>query len=336
MGASSPETNGKENTENINSFDELEENENQANSNTKKDNTRKSTSQNPENTNTQNINKRNSIKRMSNQMNSGSNQNTQKSPQEISEDNLIKKNITNFKRINPDEYEQVKPITKEERNEQKLIEAIKNDDYDDNNNDCHEYMFFPMKDGKKQQNVEPLLKKYKKKKKMYTFTKDDDKKKENELAKILHINYDVKQHKFPYSIQKLKSDKPALNNEYLVIEYNMNKIPEDKREGDKKYELISRTVHTNYKNVELDNYDYTKHNGERYDYLEMNNDTNQIRRLNLMKKKGIKVIWGNSNNEDNDEEDEKDEEKQINEKEENEDRYNNKFKKGEFTISKIY
>ena len=336
MGASSPETNGKENTENINSFDEFEENENQANSNTKKDNTRKSTSQNPENTNTQNINKRNSIKRMSNQMNSGSNQNTQKSPQEISEDNLIKKNITNFKRINPDEYEQVKPITKEERNEQKLIEAIKNDDYDDNNNDCHEYMFFPMKDGKKQQNVEPLLKKYKKKKKMYTFTKDDDKKKENELAKILHINYDVKQHKFPYSIQKLKSDKPALNNEYLVIEYNMNKIPEDKREGDKKYELISRTVHTNYKNVELDNYDYTKHNGERYDYLEMNNDTNQIRRLNLMKKKGIKVIWGNSNNEDNDEEDEKDEEKQINEKDENEDRYNNKFKKGEFTISKIY
>ena len=336
MGASSPETNGKENTENLNSFDEFEENENQANSNTKNDNTRKSTSQNPENTNTQNINKRNSIKRMSNQMNSGSNQNTQKSPQEISEDNLIKKNITNFKRINPDEYEQIKPITKEERNEQKLIEAIKNDDYDDNNNDCHEYMFFPMKDGKKQQNVEPLLKKYKKKKKMYTFTKDDDKKKENELAKILHINYDVKQHKFPYSIQKLKSDKPALNNEYLVIEYNMNKIPEDKREGDKKYELTSRTVHTNYKNVELDNYDYTKHNGERYDYLEMNNDTNQIRRLNLMKKKGIKVIWGNSSNEENEEEDEKDEEKQINEKEENEDRYNNKYKKGQFTISKIY
>jgi len=336
MGASSPETNGKENTENLNSFDEFEDNENQVNSNTKNNNTRKSTSQNPENTNAQNNNKRKSIKRMSNQMNSGSNQNIQKSPQEISENNLIKKNITNFKRINPDEYEQVKPITKEERNEQKLIEAIKNDDYDDNNNDCHEYMFFPMKDGKKQQNVEPLLKKYKKKKKMYTFTKDDDKKKENELAKILHINYDIKQHKFPYSIQKLKSDKPALNNEYLVIEYNMNKIPEDKREGDKKYELTSRTVHTNYKNVELDNYDYTKHNGERYDYLEMNNDTNQIRRLNLMKKKGIKVIWGSSNNEENDEEDEKDEEKQINEKEENEDIYNSKFKKGEFTISKIY
>ena len=338
MGASSPEANEKESTENLNSFDDIEENENQVNSNTQNGNTGKSNSQNenPANTNLQNNNQRKSIKRMSNQMNSGSNQNTQKSPQEISEENLIKKNITNFKRINPDEYEQVKPITKEERNEQKLIEAIKNDDYDDNNNDCHEYMFFPMKDGKKQQNVEPLLKKYKKKKKMYTFTKDDDKKKENELAKILHINYDVKQHKFPYSIQKLKSDKPALNNEYLVIEYNMNKIPADKREGDKKYELISRTVHTNYKNVELDNYDYTKHNGERYDYLEMNNDTNQIRRLNLMKKKGIKVIWGSSNNEENDEEDEKDEEKQINEKEENEDRYNNKFKKGEFTISKIY
>ena len=358
MGASSPETNGKENTENLDSDDEFlksentgnnntknensgnnnTNNENSGNNNTNNENTGKSNSQvpNPENTNSQNNNKRKSIKRSSNQINSGSNQNTQKSPQEISEENLIKKNITNFKRINPDEYEQVKPITKEERNEQKLIDAIKNDDYDDNNNDCHEYMFFPMKDGKKQQNVEPLLKKYKKKKKMYTFTKDNDKKKENELAKILHINYDVKQHKFPYSIQKLKSDKPAINNEYLVIEYNMNKIPEEKREGDKKYELISRTVHTNYKNVELDNYEYTKHNGERYDYLEMNNDTNQIRRLNLMKKKGIKVIWGNSSNEENEEEDEKDEEKQINEKEENEDRYNNKYKKGQFTISKIY
>ena len=349
MGASSPETNGKENTENLDSDDEFLKSENTGNNNTKNENSGnnntksgtigKSNSQisNPENSNSQSNNKRKSIKGSSNQINSGSNQNTQKSPQEISEENLIKKNITNFKRINPDEYEQVKPITKEERNEQKLIDAIKNDDYDDNNNDCHEYMFFPMKDGKKQQNVEPLLKKYKKKKKMYTFTKDNDKKKENELAKILHINYDVKQHKFPYSIKKLKSDKPAINNEYLVIEYNMNKIPEEKREGDKKYELISRTVHTNYKNVELDNYEYTKHNGERYDYLEMNNDTNQIRRLNLMKKKGIKVIWG-KNNEQNKEEDEddKDEEKRYNEKEENEDRYNNKFKKGEFTISKIY
>ena len=348
MGASSPENNEKENTENLDSDDEVSENENTGNNNTKNENSGnnntksgtigKSNSQiaNPENSNSQSNNKRKSIKGSSNQINSGSNQNTQKSPQEISEENLIKKNITNFKRINPDEYEQVKPITKEERNEQKLIDAIKNDDYDDNNNDCHEYMFFPMKDGKKPKNVEPLLKKYKKKKKMYTFTKDDDKKKENELAKILHINYDVKKHKFPYSIQKLKSDKPAINNEYLVIEYNMNKIPEEKREGDKKYELISRTVHTNYKNVELDNYDYTKHNGERYDYLEMNNDTNQIRRLNLMKKKGIKVIWGNSSNEENEEEDEKDEEKQINEKEENEDRYNNKYKKGQFTISKIH
>ena len=98
-------------------------------------------------------------------------------------------------------------------------------------------------------------------------------------------------------------------------------------------------MHTNYKDCDLDNYDFTKHNGERYDYLEMNNDTNQIRRLELMKKKGIKVIWGNNlNDEEKEDEDEnnKNDEKKIKEKEENEDRYNNKFKKGQFTIKKMY
>ena len=255
------------------------------------------------------------------------------SEDESSEPNLVTKKIQNMKRLNPDEIENDKPKTKEEINEQKLIDTIKNDDYDENNPAYHEYMFFPMKDGQKQQNIEPLLKKSKKKKQMYTFTKDKDKKKENELAKILHINYDIKNPKFPYSIQKLKSDKPAKSNEYLVIEYNMNKIPKEKREGNKKYELTSRTVHTNYKDCDLENYDFTKYNGERYDYQEMNNDTNQIRRLELMKRKGIKVIWGS--NQENENEDEKEEEKRINEKEENEDRYNNKYKKGEFTIRKM-
>ena len=116
----------------------------------------------------------------------------------------------------------------------------------------------------------------------------------------------------------------------------MSKIPKDKQDGNKKYELISMTVHTNYKDVDLENYEYTKHNGERYDYLEINNDTNQIRRLELMKKKGIKVIWGNNSGvEQNEDEDEKDEEKNINEKEENDDRYNNQYKKGQFTIRKM-
>ena len=95
--------------------------------------------------------------------------------------------------------------------------------------------------------------------------------------------------------------------------------------------MISRTVHTNYKNVELDNYEYTKQNGERYDYLEMNNDTNQIRRLKLMKEKGMEIIWGE--NEEKDEEN--DEEKRINEKEENEDRFNSKQTKGNYTIRKM-
>ena len=274
-----------------------------------------------------------------NKKDSNTKNNNEISEDELSEPSLITKKIQNFKRIDPGEILDNKPKTKEEKNEQKLIEAIENDDYDENNDAQHEYMFFPMKDGPKQQNIEPLLKKSKKKKQMYTFTKDKDKKKENELAKILHINYDTKKPKYPYSIQKLKTDKPDRKNDYLVIEYNMNKIPKEKREGNKKYELISRTVHTNYKDCDLDNYDFTKHNGERYDYLEMNNDTNQIRRLELMKKKGIKVIWGNNlNDKEKEDEDEnnKNDEKKIKEKEENEDRYNNKFKKGQFTIKKMY
>ena len=280
-------------------------------------------------------NQRNSIQNSgSNQRNSSqnndNNDNNQSSENENSDLALITKQIQNLKPINPGEVEILKPQTKEERNAEKLLNVIKNDDYDENNPEYHEYMFFPMKDGQKPQNIEPLLKKTKKKKKMYTFKKEKDTKKENELAKILHINYDIKKPKFPYSIQKLKSDKPSFN-DYLVIEYNMTKMPKEKQEGYKKYEMISRTVHTNYKNVELDNYEYTKQNGERYDYLEMNNDTNQIRRLKLMKEKGMEVIWGE--NEEKDEEN--DEEKRINEKEENEDRFNSKQTKGNYTIRKM-
>ena len=193
-------------------------------------------------------------------------------------------------------------------------------------------MFFPIKGDQKPQNIEPLLKKTKKKKKTYTYAKNNDNKKDLDLAKILHINYDVKKPKFPYSIQKLKVDKPA-QNDYLVIEYNLNKMPKEQQEDYKRYEMKSRVVHTNYKGIELDNYDYTKNNGERYDYLEMNNDTNQVRRLKLMKEKGIKVFLGEENEDEEDKSD--DEEKRIKEKEENEDRFNNKYKKGKFTIKKM-
>ena len=276
----------------------------------------------------QNKNSKNNNKGSQKRQSQNMNWNKINNEEESSESSLVPKTIQNMKRINPDEVDDYKPQTKEERNTQKLLDVIKNDDYDDDSPAYHEYMFFPMKDGQKPQNIEPLLKKSKHKKKMYTFTKDTDKKKENELSKILHINYDIKKPKFPYSIQKLKGDKPSFN-EFLVIEYNLNKIPKEKQEGYKKYEMKSRVVHTNYKNVDLDNYDYTKQNGERYDYLEMNNDTNQIRRLKLMKENGIKVIWGEDYVISDDEE------KKINEKEENEDRYLNKHKKGQFTIRKM-
>ena len=280
--------------------------------------------ENEENNNNENI-----INQENNNINNLDNENKQ---EEISNPSLTRKKIQNLKRINPDDVDDIKPKTKEDRNTQKLLDVLQNDDYDQDNPEYHEYMFFPIKGDQKPQNIEPLLKKTKKKKKTYTYAKNNDNKKDLDLAKILHINYDVKKPKFPYSIQKLKVDKPA-QNDYLVIEYNLNKMPKEKQEDYKRYEMISRVVHTNYKGIELDNYDYTKNNGERYDYLEMNNDTNQVRRLKLMKEKGIKVFLGEENEDEEDKSD--DEEKRIKEKEENEDRFNNKYKKGKFTIKKM-
>ena len=277
-------------------------------------------------------NNENIINEENNNINNINNLDNENNQEEISNPCLTKKTIQKFKRINPDEVDDKKPQTKEDRNTQKLLDVLQNDDYDQDNPEYHEYMFFPIKGDQKPQNIEPLLKKTKKKKKTYIYAKDNDNKKDLELAKILHINYDVKKPKFPYSIQKLKVDKPA-QNDYLVIEYNLNKMPKEKQEDYKRYEMKSRVVHTNYKGIELDNYDYTKNNGERYDYLEMNNDTNQVRRLKLMKEKGIKVFLGEENEDEEDKSN--DEEKRIKEKEENEDRFNNKYKKGKFTIKKM-
>ena len=275
----------------------------------------------------------NILNQENNDLNNINNLDNQNKQDEISNPSLTQKKIKNLKRINPDEDEEIKPQTKEERNTQKLLDVIQNDDYDDNNPEYHEYMFFPIKGDQKPQNIEPLLKKSKKKKKRYTYVQDNDNKKDLDLAKILHINYDVKKPKFPYSIQKLKVDKPS-KNDYLVIEYNLDKMPKEKQEDYKKYEMKSRIVHTNYKGIDLDNYDYTKNNGERYDFLEMNNDTNQVRRLKLMKEKGIKVFLGEENEDEEDKFD-NEEEKRIKEKEENEERFNNKYKKGQFTIKKM-
>ena len=274
----------------------------------------------------------NILNQENNDLNNINNLDNQNKQDEISNPSLTQKKIKNLKRINPDD-EEIKPQTKEERNTQKLLDVIQNDDYDQNNPEYHEYMFFPIKGDQKRQNIEPLLKKSKKKKKTYTYAKDNDNKKDLDLAKILHINYDVKKPKFPYSIQKLKVDKPA-KDDYLVIEYNLDKMPKEKQEDYKKYEMKSRIVHTNYKGIDLENYDYTKNNGERYDFLEMNNDINQVRRLKLMKEKGIKVFLGEENEDEEDKFD-KEEEKRIKEKEENEERFNNKYKKGQFTIKKM-
>lgn len=258
----------------------------------------------------------------------------------ISEDGTRKKNITKIKRISPD-VDSVRP-EKEDRNTKKLREINENDDYDTNHPEYHEYMFFSVKNGeeKKNNNLELLKKSIKKKKQLYTFNKEDDRRKDNELAQILHIEYDLKKPKYTYSIKQMKCDPPPVNNDYLVIEYNMNSMPNDEVESEEveddesdeedshdkdkktkhkhKYKITSRVVHTNSKNCKISNYVYTQHNGERYDYLDMNKDPNQVRQLKLNK------------NED------KDEEKRVNEKEENQDRFINKQKKKKFTCKKMF
>ena len=262
------------------------------------------------------------------------------SKNEISEDGTKQKNIKKIKRISPDKAS-VKP-EKEDRKTKKLREINENDDYDANHPEYHEYMFFPVKNGeaKKNNNLELLKKSIKKKKQLYTFTKEDDRRKDNELAQILHIEYDLKKPKYTYSIKQMKCDPPPVNNDYLVIEYNLNSLPENEVESEeakdeeseeeedshnkdkkhkKRYKITSRVVHTNNKNCKISNYVYTQHNGERYDYLDMNKDTNQVRKLKLNKN-----------------EDKNNEEKRVNEKEENQDRFINKQKKKEFTCKKMF
>ena len=241
--------------------------------------------------------------------------------------------IKSIKRINPNEDIKM-PDDSEDRNTKKLKELNENDDFDLNHPEYHEYMFFSMKDGDKanKENLEVLLKANKKKKKqLYTFTKDEDNRKKNELAQILHIEYDLDKPKYPYSIKKIKCDKPPTNNDYLVIEYNMNVDKNDEDDEDdeddeeesergtknilnKKYVLTSRVVHTNNKNCKISNYVYTQQNGERYDYLHINNDIDQAKKLKIKKD---------------------DEERLVNEKEENYDRFINKQKKEEFRCKKM-
>jgi len=258
------------------------------------------------------------------------------------EDGTIRKNIKKIKRISPDE-DSVRP-EKEDRNTKKLREIDENDDYDTNQPEYHEYMFFPMKNGeeKKNDNLELLKKSIKKKKQLYTFNKEEDTRKNNDLAQILHIESDLKKPKYAYSIKQMKCDPPPVNSDYLVIEYNLNSVPnneeeveseeiedEDKdsdeeesnnksKKNKRKYKITSRVVHTNSKNCKISNYVYTQHNGERYDYLDMNKDPNQVRKLKL-----------NKNGEE-------DEEKRYNEKEENQDRFINKQKKKRFTCKKMF
>ena len=169
MGASSPEPDDK--------------NEDKQNSNNNPRKSLKNNKNNPSNSiQNSGSNQRKSIQNSgSNQRNSSQNNdndnNNQSSENENSDLALITKQIQNLKPIKPGEVEILKPQTKEERNAEKLLNVIKNDDYDENNPEYHEYMFFPMKDGQKPKNIEPLLKKTNKKKKMYNFKKEKDTKK---------------------------------------------------------------------------------------------------------------------------------------------------------------
>lgn len=248
-----------------------------------------------------------------------------------SSDISVNRNIRSVKRLNPNDGIKIPQETQKEKNAKKLKELNENDDFEISNPEYHEYMFFSMKNGgeQKNNNLDVLLKnkKKKKQKQLYTFTKNEDTRRKNELAQILHIDYELDKPKYPYSIKQIQCDKPRTDNDYLIIEYNMNKDNEEDRNQDlenesenkdkinKKFVLTSRVVHTNHKNCKISNYVYTKQNGERYDYLDMNQDTDQIRKLKLKK--------------------DDDEEKKVMEKEENQERFNNKNKKGVFRCKKM-
>jgi hypothetical protein len=275
-------------------------------------------------------------------MGSGASKNQNTEDYESSQSSgITKKKIRSIKRINPND-DIKKTEETEDRNKKKLKELHDNDDFNTNHPDYHEYMFFSMKNGdiEKNKNLEVLLKtKKKKQKQLYTFEQEEDTRKKNELAQILHIDYDLDKPKYPYSIKKVKCDKPPVNNDYLVIEYNLHKYVESDKDDDEednsdedhkednshksksvhhvKYGLTSRVVHTNKKNCKISNYVYTKQNGERYDFIDMNKDPNQIRKLKIKK-------------------DDDDEEKRVNEKEENQDRFINKNKKGNFRCKKMF
>ena len=253
---------------------------------------------------------------------------------DINSSEMPVRNIKKIKRIDPNADLKM-PSETEDKNKKKLKELNEIDDFDSNQKNYHEYMFFSVKNGnkaKKNDNLDLLLRtKKKKQKQLYTFTKDGDPRKANELAQILHIQYELDKPKYPYSIKKIKCDRPPVNSDYLVIEYNMNRDEDNESENEeeesdnkskksnllsKKYVLTSRVVHTNNKNCKISNYVYTEKNGERYDYLDYNQDVNQIRKLKMKK-------------------DEDNEEKKIKEKEENKEKFINKKKKGVFLCKKM-
>ena len=251
-----------------------------------------------------------------------------------------RKKIVKIKKVNVNEDLFTAKKDKIDKNAKTLNELNKKDEFDKRN--CHEYMFFPVKnkDKDKMEQIAKIKKLNKKSKdnELYTFNKEHDIKRQNDLNQLLHIEYNVKE---PInnilSIKKLPCDKPPPNKGYLIIEYNVNKKIEGENSSEeneessnmdigsenilnKKYKTISRVVHTNNPYCKIANYDYTKENGERYDYLHENNDTKQVRKL-----KGRDI-----NDKQND-----DEEKKVKLKEENEENFRNKRKKKEYECKKM-
>ena len=120
----------------------------------------------------------------------------------------------------------------------------------------------------------------------------------------------------PNNEEEVENEEIEDDDEDSDEEENNNKSKKHKHK--QKYKITSRVVHTNSKNCKISNYVYTQHNGERYDYLDMNKDPNQVRQLKLNKNE------------------EEDEEKRYNVKEENQDRFINKQKKKRFTCKKMF
>lgn len=225
----------------------------------------------------------------------------------------IQKNIVRIKPVEVNEDYFAKPDKINEDNHKQILKNTigRQDYFDTSNPNYHEYMFYPIKNKnlevmrEREKEIEKIKKKYYQDKSAnnnyYTYNKEESVDNQK-LRNILHLQYDPNNPNQIKSIKRLRGENPS-NKEFLVVEYELCKNEGDDEEesdedesknskkykqtvrrinvGDnliKDYEVQKRVVHTNCKNCNLKEEVKPKLNGERYDYLQENEEIEGIRK----------------------------------------------------------